>query len=88
MNGAVLYSKLCTFVAWRGASLSLASFKTLAVESYGELSTNINGLHIVYILRKHTQLEIFGVVKVLLCLCILNVMYSYRKDMVSETKTE
>jgi len=69
--------QLCTFVAWRGATLPIASFKTLAVESYGKLSTNINGLHIAYILRKHNQLENFGVVRVLLCLCIVMRMYSY-----------
>ena len=66
-----------TFMAWRGATLPLASLKTLAVESCGKLSTNMNGLHIAYILRKHNQLEIFGVMRVLLYLCILAVMFMY-----------
>jgi hypothetical protein len=79
---AILYSsytvlQLYTLVAWRGATLPLASFKTLAVESYGKLSTNINGLHIAYILRKHNQMEIFGVMRVVLSLCIFIVMFMY-----------
>ena len=69
--------QLYTFVAWREATLSLASFKALAVESYGKLSTNINGLHIANILRKHNELETFGVVRVLLWVCILTVMFMY-----------
>ena len=69
--------QVCTLLAWRGATLPLASFKTLAVESYGKLSTNINGLHIAYILSKHNQLEIFCVVRVLLCFWILTIMFIY-----------
>ena len=69
--------QLYTFVVWRGLTLPLASFKTLEVESYVKLSTNINGLHIAYILRKYDQLEIFGVMRVLLCLCILTVTFKY-----------
>jgi hypothetical protein len=69
--------QLYTFVVLRGATLTLASFKTLEVESYGKLSTNINGLHIAYILRKYNQLEMFGVMRVLLCLCILTVTFKY-----------